>query len=75
MADEGNEGNSHMMINSKSNSTDADDGQEPPAALDETTQALIGAQLKAMYSAICEEPVPAQLLDLINQLDNAKVTK
>ena len=38
-------------------------------ALDEPTQALIGHCLKAVYAEIVEQPVPEQLLKLLDELE------
>ena len=38
-------------------------------ALDEPTQALIGHCLKAVYAEIVEQPVPEQLLKLLEDLE------
>lgn len=62
-------------MTSKLKSADVEDTQEPPAALDETTQAMIGSQLKAMYASICDEPIPRHLLDLVKQLEDGKDNK
>lgn len=50
---------------------DGCDGEVGPRVvqLDSAAQALIGAQLKAMYAEICNEPVPNDLLDLLAQLE------
>ena len=63
------------MMSSKPRRQEPAEAPDPPAALDETTQALIGSQLKAMYAAICEEPIPSQFLDLIKQLEKGKTEK
>ena len=41
----------------------------PSIALDEPTQALIGHRLKAVYAEIVEQPVPEQLLKLLEELE------
>ena len=42
---------------------------EANIALDEPTQALIGHRLKAIYAEIVEQPVPEQLLKLLEELE------
>ena len=42
---------------------------DPSITLDEPTQALIGHRLKAVYAEIVEQPVPEQLLKLLEELE------
>ena len=42
---------------------------DPSIVLDEPTQALIGHRLKAVYAEIVEQPVPEQLLKLLEELE------
>ena len=51
-------------------------GRKPPSrrtsALDEARlrQQAIGAQLRQMFEAVVNEPVPAEFLDILRQADN-----
>ncbi len=52
-----------------------EDAEQRVVRLDAAAQALIGNQLKAMYSEICSEPVPAELLDLLAKLERKDTGK
>lgn len=54
--------------------TDAPVGPASPAKLDDLAQVLIGRHLKAVYSEIVEQPVPDQILKLLEELER-KETK
>ena len=53
--------------------TRADDRGQPVGdteiKLDEAAQAAIGRQLRAVYSEIVQQPVPDQLLQLLEELE------
>ena len=42
---------------------------ESEAKLDDSAQALIGHQLKAVYSEIVEQPIPDEFLKLLDELE------
>lgn len=44
------------------------EGDEPNE--DDPLQAMIGEQLRLFYDSVLSEPLPDQLLDLLNQLDS-----
>lgn len=49
--------------------SDAPDPLDGPPTLDETAQALIGAQLKALYGGLVSQGVPEHLLRLLSELE------
>ena len=45
-------------------------GSKTEAALDQTLQAHIGRQLRAMYDEVIQEPVPDRFLQLLEGLES-----
>jgi hypothetical protein len=45
---------------------------KPPAAIDEARlrQQAIGAQLRQMFEAVVNEPVPNEFLEILRRVDN-----
>lgn len=43
--------------------------EESPAKLSPSAQDVIGRKLKAIYDEIVQQPVPANLLDLLQELE------
>lgn len=65
-----------MKITETGKGDDSDhNDQQSRAGLDPAAQALIGAQLKAMYAEICDEPVPSHLLDLVKKFERVEEEK